>query len=354
MTRPPPKADLARWLDGLARDPEVFPHQLDTLNRRLLLVRLPARQVRESTFLDQRVLTGHEPGVWVPLADALAHRLPAGAPRGIVLHCGHAGSTLITRLLGELPQAWVLREPLVLQSLAAEARGAGTPRARLTRDEFDATLTLTFAAFAKTPPGTRSVVVKHTSVTANLGPALLALPSPPAVLCLWVPLADYLATMLREPGLREGVRLAAGEWIQDVAAELGDETPALAGLADAELAALNWTASQLAFLRTRAAAPTRVLGWPFEHFLADPAGALAELAAHFGLPAQAEDIERALAGPWLRRYAKDPRYPFNPTARRRELDAATRRLGGEIAAGTAFAERLWQRLPLAEAFTAPG
>src|SRR5699024_6494412 len=124
------------WLEGLREDPCVFPQELDPINRRLLLVRLTEAKIRAASFLDGRVLDGGEPGGWIPLARALEVRPRNSGPAGIILHCGHCGSTLISRLLGELPGAWVLREPLALHALASEARAGGHFFARLTAAEF--------------------------------------------------------------------------------------------------------------------------------------------------------------------------------------------------------------------------
>lgn len=345
--------DLGIWLDGLARDPGVFTHQLDVIDKRLLLVRLAPEQVREAAFLDQRVLTGNEAGAWVPLARALETPLPDRAPKGLILHCGHTGSTLVARLLGELPGTWVLREPLILHALAGEARLSGSPLARLPADTFERALAFSQAALARTPDPEQRAIVKHTSLTANLGPSLLAGPEPPAVLCLWIPLADYLATLLREPGLRHGVRLAAGDWIHDIVAVLGGGTPVLGELDDGELAALNWCAAQLAFARARKCGGARVIGWRFDDFLAEPEERLTQLAAHFGLAAGTGDIHRALSSQWLRRYAKDPRYPFDAAARTRDLTAAKTQYAAEIRGGIAFARRLWPDLRIDHAFARP-
>lgn len=348
-----PMLDLDAWLNGLVNDPTVFAHQLDVIDRQVLLVRLTPEQIRDAAFLDQRVLTGNEPGAWVPLAQALTAPLPAAAPHGIILHCGHAGSTLIARLLGELHGAWVLREPLILHPLATEARRIRTPPARLRTAEFTAALAFSQAALSKTPAPDQTVIVKHTSLTANLAPLLLASSHPPAVLCLWTTLEDYLATLLRDPGLRHGVRLAAGEWIQDLVAVMGPSTPMLGALEDAELAALNWCAAQLAFAKARTQHAERVIGWRFDDFLAQPEEQLTQLAAHLSLKAGEGDIHRVLSSPWLRLYAKDPRYPFDAQARAQELAAAKTRLAADIRTGLAFARSLWRQLPMDNAFASP-
>ncbi|MGH8127126.1 MAG: hypothetical protein ACRETC_02000 [Gammaproteobacteria bacterium] len=348
-----PTLDLDAWFDGLANDPQVFAHQLDVIDRRLLLVRLTPEQIRDAAFLDQRVLTGKELGVWVPLARALATRLPASSPRGLIVHCGHVGSTLIARLLGELPGAWVLREPLILHPLAAEARLSGTPLARLRAGEFASALSFSQAMLARTPAPDQAAIVKHTSFTANLAPLLLAGPQPPAVLCLWVALEDYLATLLRDPELRRGVRLAAGEWIHDLIAVMGESAPLLGALEDAELAALNWCAAQFVFAQARTQNTERVIGWRFDDFLAQPEERLTQLAVHLGLKASEGDIHRALSSPWLHRYAKDPRYPFDAETRAQELAVAKTRLAAEIRTGLSFARNLWRQLPVDNAFASP-
>lgn len=345
--------DLDTWLNGLVRDPEVFPHQLDTVNRQLLLLRLAGEKVREAAFLDQRVLGGQESGAWVPLDRVLGLAGPETHPRGLILHCGHVGSTLISRLLGELPQVWSLREPLLLQALATEARVSGTALARLRTSEFHALLALSQRLLAKAPPGHPNVVIKHTSLTANLAPWLLGLPEAPAIVCLWIPLADYLATMLRQPSLRASVRVAAGEWIRDLVPALGASTPVLGECNDAELAALNWCAAQFAFARAHALAPERVLSLDFSDFLQAPEEHLGALARHFGIEHSDRDLGHALCSPWMRRYAKDPRYPFDSAERARELAAARSSFADEIASGRQFARRLWQRLPMADSFTEP-
>jgi len=346
--------ELDTWLNGLVHDREVFPHQLDTINRQLLLVRLTGEQVREAAFLDQRILGGRESGAWVPLDRVLGLTGPENHPRGLILHCGHVGSTLISRLLGELPRVWSLREPLLLQALAAEARVSGTPLARLRTSEFHALLALSQRLLAKAPPDHPDVVIKHTSLTANLAPWLLGLPQPPAIVCLWIPLADYLATMLREPSLRASVRVAAGEWIKDLVPTLGGSAPVLGECNDAELTALNWCAAQFAFAQARALAPDRSISLDFSDFLREPERRLGSLAHHFGIEHTERDLGHALCSPWMRRYAKDPRYPFDSAERARELAAAKSRLADEIDTGRQFARRLWQRLPMANAFTEPG
>jgi len=78
------------------------------------------------------------------------------------------------------------------------------------------------------------------------------------------------------------------------------------------------------------------------------------VARHFGTGNTEQDIARALCSPWMRRYAKDPRYPFDTAERAREIEAVKSSLSDEMDLGMKFAQQLWRLLPMADAFTHPG
>ena len=113
---------------------------------------------RAASFLDQRLLgpqsETREIG-WAELAAAFTAEARRDAQ--FIFHIGHVGSTLISRLSGELDGVFALREPLLLRSFAemkpdvAEAR-IPTLQALLSRT-FD--------------PGQRALV-KATSFTSEI------------------------------------------------------------------------------------------------------------------------------------------------------------------------------------------
>src|SRR5687768_18001668 len=101
---------------ALAATPLWFPHLLDPVTDRLLLVEKAEAEYRDSAFLDERSLKAGRArhGVeWWHLAAAF----PPAARRDLhyIFHIGHVGSTLVSRLLGELPAILSLREPLILR-----------------------------------------------------------------------------------------------------------------------------------------------------------------------------------------------------------------------------------------------
>src|SRR5688572_22289076 len=104
---------------ALAATPRWFPHRLDPLSDHVLLVEKEEGDYREASFLDDRSLRPDRPrhGVeWRHLAAAMDQRLRRDVH--YIFHIGHVGSTLISRLLGELPGILALREPLILRTLA--------------------------------------------------------------------------------------------------------------------------------------------------------------------------------------------------------------------------------------------
>ncbi len=112
--------DPATLLATLAESPDWFCHQLDLEADRALLLRLEPAAIRAAAFLDERVLAGRSDGFRIPLAT-LRERAQACVGRAphAIFHIGHCGSTLLARVLGELPGLRVLREPLPLRTLAA-------------------------------------------------------------------------------------------------------------------------------------------------------------------------------------------------------------------------------------------
>src|SRR5688572_12345833 len=107
-------------LADLADSPRRFVFDLDAATDRVQLLELDEGGYRAASFLDQRVIP---PGVelatsaWREIADAM----PAEARRDVqyIFHIGNVGSTLISRLLGEIPAVFALREPLLLRVFAA-------------------------------------------------------------------------------------------------------------------------------------------------------------------------------------------------------------------------------------------
>src|SRR4029077_792099 len=92
-------------LAGLHKSPDYFLHDLDLVNRRALVVKQDEAVYRRASFLDQRALKSDTRGGWLPLDTMYPHvdGLKPAAPAHFISHVSHCGSTLVSRLLAELP-----------------------------------------------------------------------------------------------------------------------------------------------------------------------------------------------------------------------------------------------------------
>lgn len=297
----------------------------DPVQEQAWVLHFEPRDYQRASFLDRRAMQHREVSGWV-LSRAELDAAVAGKPDDLPLHwlfhIGHCGSSLVSRLLDLIPGVLGLREPLPLLTLAHGRGDAAT-------DSWQApVVSLLARGFADTA----AVVVKPTSVVTTLAPELLAGGGGQACL-LWVDLQTWLATMLRDEQLKAGVFDTEPLRLQSLTLD-----PATT---DGERLARAWLAEQLRWQRlaTDPALAPRLLDLDFARVIADPAGATAQLAAHYGLPVPADWAQRIAASRLLSRYAKDDAVHFDAEARRRELASAATRHAGAIAEGLTWAER---------------
>lgn len=325
---------------GLNRSPDALWQEIDLVNHRALVVKFDEEGYRRASFLDHRAFLRDTEAVWLPIDRLLRDTadLPAQpAPHGI-FHVSHCGSTLVSRLIAELPGCLPVREPLVPLALAVERRNLDRPESRLDgagwNKLFDAALRLMSRTYR---PGQR-VVIKFTSACSNLAAPMMERNAESRALLLHTDLETWLTVMLRNEGVRENGRFYAQDWLKDIYALTGRRDLRLAALSDAQQFAVNWLTGMLHFERLLQRCPERARRCDFELFLAAPAAGLKDVGDFLGL--DTADAAAITAGPLLKSYAKNPAKAFDRTARDRELKDAQQRVGAEIRAGMQFAEKL--------------
>ena len=169
--------DRRRPVVAAARFPGFYPQKLDFVRSCILQIAFGDDAYRAASFLDDRVLTPATRGAWIPIGRVAAQaRLRRNTrPFHYILHTGHVGSTLLSRLLDDTGRVLSLREPLPMRTLAEAAR---TRRARIAALAAGASNALlearSSASGARGYDATRAVVVKATSSAAALAPAILA------------------------------------------------------------------------------------------------------------------------------------------------------------------------------------
>jgi hypothetical protein len=309
-------------------NPEYLPFQLDLASGRVLFVRLDAQQRREAAFLDPRALPPQPQGAWVPLPALVAPTTDDVIADGI-FHIGHCGSTLLSRLLDSWSEIEGLREPLPLRDLAAAWHAPVSPRELLA---------LLMACWRRPLPPASRIAIKATSSCNALIEPLLRDGGLHRAILLDMPLATWLATLLKsEDSVRDA--LAAFDERAGVLHAHGIALDGEYAPRDAiEACAMGWLAERLRFDALASSEfASRVLRVDFEDLLSSPEAALSRIAAHLELdPA---GVARALASPAWGRYSKAQQHGYGRDDRAHDLALAQQRFGEEIARGVAWVER---------------
>jgi hypothetical protein len=312
---------------ALAASPELFPHALDVEKNTVSLIRLTEQAYRAASFLDARILTPQTMRRTVSLPELAAAAAPLPEACDFIFHIGHAGSTLLARLMGAHPKVFSLREPLALRTLA-QSRIDGRPLD-------DATLTALLKLWSRTfHPGQRALV-KATSFVSEIARDILARPSAPKAIFMFTPAEIYLATILGGPNSRQEARMLGASRFARLQKRLGKAIAQPAS--EGELIAMSWACETTAL---KAAGTDRVLWLDFDGFLADPQSSLAKCFAHIGTEATADQVRTILAGPDMRTYSKAQEYDYDAKLRTDVLNQARREHGAEIGRGIAWLERM--------------
>lgn len=316
----------------LAASPELYPQKLDLAQQRVLMLRTTEADYRAASFLDDRMLNAETSGRWIALESVLSHA-PQVQPKPLhfIFHIGHAGSTLLSRLLDEAANVLSLREPLPLRTLAD---AFDRPLPNLLRDRtFEAFLNLWSRGYAHT----EAVVLKATSNTARIGAHMLEARPDARAAYLTLSATSCIETLLSTPYSSADMNLWGAERFERLKALLQDADlarPETFG----ELAAMTWLAERLTQQDLSKLFGERVLQIDFEDFLSDMRGFLERVLSHFGLAASR--VDAAMQSPVLTRYSKKPTHPYSVELRIRVLAETRVRQAVEIARAHRWLENL--------------
>ena len=321
---------------ALPDSPSSYPQKLDLVRGTVLLVGFDEEAYRAASFLDDRVLGPSTQGVWLALdrAVAAAQRGACARPLHYILHTGHVGSTLVSRLLDTTGTVLPLREPLPLRTLAEASDALGQQDSLLDESRFERVFDAFVALWRRGYPSTRSVVLKATSAAARLAPRMLGRDPGARAICLNLRAEPYLATLLAGPNSTLDLRGHGPERMRRLLRRLGPERlPFLHTLSPGELAAMSWLAETLTQHDALALAPDRVLAVDFDALLGDVSGSMARIAAHLQVQAPPHWAEGLASNPALTRYSKSPEHEYSPALRAQVLEQARREHAVELRRG---------------------
>ena len=350
--------------ERLTATPELFLKDFNPERDLAVLSPMSEASYRDSVFMDDRLVRSETRDLALSL-NALGrlwqHSGAAARVIHYIGHMGHCGSTLLSRILGELPGLHSLREPPVLVALSRALRYLESPGFGLTAFEWSQLLELAALMMQRTWRASDVSVLKPTSAAGNLLPYLMNRTGDERAVLLYVHLADWLPIMLRPDTRRETGLFAKDFRLADFAAVAGDEvsSPASPG----ELAAMTWLlqAREFAELLDDPRTSPRVRLLHFDTLLAHPVPVIRALCDWFGKPSPSEDIT-AVAGRLMKTDAKRPGQAYGAAARAAELERLRATETMEIERGLAWARAaarnpafsgLAQRLPPAKASPTP-
>lgn len=331
-------------LRDLAGSPAWFLRDLDPIQGTAVLSPMDEASYRASSFLDNRIRRAGPRDLAVDLDALLDLAARSGVrrrPIHYIFHVGHCGSTLLSRLLGELPGLLALREPPLLMGLSRSLRRLHEPGFPISLERWETLFDLALAMLARTWRPDQTALVKPTSHAGNLIPRLLGSTGQERALLLYVDLETYLTTMLR-PDTRRETELFARDFrigdfrrlVPGAAGSVDDYTPG-------QLAAMSWLlhARELARALDDPALDGRVRLLDFDRFLDAPETGLEDICRFLGQGQDPPTLASVLSGQGGRS-AKDPGQRHGPEQRRAELAAARQTYADEIDAGLEWAARM--------------
>jgi hypothetical protein len=336
-------------LRDFAVNPAWYLRDLDPVEGTAVLSPMDEDSYRASIFLDNRLQRAGTRDLQVDLEALMGLAARTALPRRPIhylFHMGHCGSTLLSRLLGELPGLLALREPPLVMGLSRSLRRLREPGFPIPEDRWEALFELALACLGRTWRPDQTALVKPTSHAGNLIPRLLRFTGRERALLLYVDLETYLATMLRPEVRRETLLFARDFRIDDFRRLVPGAAPSVDDYSPAQLAAMSWLlhARELVTALDDEAVQGRVRALDFDQFLDAPVRHLQDLCGLFGQPQDPEALA-AIAARVMGRSAKDPKRDFGAQQRRQALAAARGAHRAEIEAGMAWAARVESAAP---------
>ena len=316
----------------IARDATWLAQALDPGAGMVRLVAMNEESYRSASFLDDRLMQrplDAQIVPWPDVATALAGDLRTDARW--IFHIGHVGSTLVSRLLGELENVLAIREPRLLRDVAISPGEV--------RETYVAAIP---KLMSRTFANAEIACVKATSFASEIASQLV--PPGERALLIYAKPRNYVASILAgENSVKELHALSQSRGQRLAARGIELPTPASEG----EQAAAAWACEMTSLESAAATMKDRTIGWlDFDAMLSDLPTELKRIADMFGFAAREDRLAKLASGPLMSRYSKDLRYEYSPALRKELIEQEMRLRGPEIDAGLAMLRAASEKSPL--------
>jgi hypothetical protein len=327
--------------EEIARDATWLAQALDPAQGIVRLVAMDRDSYRAESFLDDRLLQQPVDAqllAWPDVEGAVSGDLREDARW--IFHIGHVGSTLVSRLLGEIDEVLAIREPRLLRDLALSP-----PPVRAGYIASVAKL------MSRTFADEEIACVKATSFASEIAPELI--PPGERALFMFAKPGAYIASILAGENSIKELHALADYRAQRLA---GRQVAMRVPSSNAELAGTAWACEMTSLEAAADAMLDRQIAWAdFDGMLGDMPGELKRVAAFFGFTADKDGIAAIAAGPLMHRYSKALEYDYSPSLREQLIGGAFHQHGREIDAALAMLRAAAEKSPLlAQALTRAG
>jgi len=295
--------------EEIARDARWLAQALDPSAGVARLVAMDREAYRQASFLDDRLVqqvVDAQLVPWPQIEGAMADDLRSDARW--IFHIGHVGSTLVSRLLGDLPGVLGVREPRLLRDLAQSPPEI--------RERYVPTVP---KLMSRTFAGHEFACVKATSFVSEIAAELV--PAGEWVLFMFTSPRNYIASILAGENSVKELHALAPSRAQRLRHRLSTIG---AAHNEAELAAIAWACEMTALEAAAGAMPDRQIEWAdFDGMLEHMPEQLGRLATFIGFNPDPAAIQLVAEGPLMKRYSKALEYDYSAQLRLALIDEAT-------------------------------
>jgi hypothetical protein len=320
--------------DEIARDAKWLAQALDPNAGMVRLIAMDRDSYRAASFLDDRMMQAPVDAQIVgwTLVEEAASADDLRSDARWIFHIGHVGSTLLSRLLGEIDCVLAVREPRLLRDMALVP-----PQVR---EQYIGSVPMLMSrAFAED----EFACVKATSFVSEIAPQLV--PTGERALFMYATPRNYVASILAGENSVKELRILA----QPRAARMAARVNGLDAQAqsDAHLAAAAWACEMTSLESAAEQMADREVAWlDFDRMLENVPDALALAAHHFGFRAELPQLQAIASGPLMRRYSKALEYDYSPALRRDLIAEAGRNHKRDIESALAMLQSAAEKSPL--------
>ncbi len=327
-------------LKHLGASSDVCLHRYDLAQNAALLVEIGVSNLRDASFLDDRILKPTMRGAWIALGRVLqvAQAIPPRQPLHFIFHTGHVGSTLVSRLLDETRTVFPLREPAALRQLAETFDTAGRTDSLISDGDLASLMAGLVRLWARGDATSQAVVLKATSSAGRIAHKLLVESIGSRAIYLNLRAEPFIATLVAGQNALSDLRGHGPERFRRLEAYGIADLPPLHRHSKGELAAASWLAETLSQSKAIDAHGERVMAVDFDALLEDVAGHMGRIVRHFALAHEPAFLPNVGASPALTRYAKAPEHAYSPALRGQILSEARKVHAEEIRKGLAWLE----------------